>query len=257
MSAVSWDRRCLLLTNHAMVLAVITSDPGVRIREIAQKVEITERAVESLIGDLIQVGFLSRRRSGRRNVYEVHGDANLRHPLIADTTVGGLLNVITPDEPEIKPEDAFGDAGITEETLACIEASVAPIVRTETTSTKEGTAVKKVLVYMIVTSVLLGASVAVAATTRQHHARPTPPTHHAPQSAPNATPAVTHSGASIPKITVGTVESHASKPKPHAHKRTHTPPRHRRPRRRRSPHRAARVQPRHRPGAPPPPARRR
>ena len=66
------DRRCLLLTNHALVMAVIAEDPNLRVKEIAERVEVTERAVESLLHDLIDVGFLSRRRVGRRNVYEVH-----------------------------------------------------------------------------------------------------------------------------------------------------------------------------------------
>ena len=72
MTTFSWDRKCLLFTNHALVLGVIAADPAVRIRDIAERVEITERAVEILLRDLIQVGFLTRKRVGRRNVYEVH-----------------------------------------------------------------------------------------------------------------------------------------------------------------------------------------
>ena len=219
---MAWDRRCLLLTNHAMVLAVISSDPGVRIREIAQKVEITERAVESLIADLINVGFLSRSRSGRRNVYELHGEANLRHPLVADTTVDQLIGAITPEEPIAKPEETFGVELTPEETLSCIESSVAPIVSAEVHSTREGQTIKKVLVYMVVTSVLLCASVAVAATTRSHHhPRPTQPTHQsAPKSAANATPAVSHLRVTTPKSTAATAESTSSRP--HTRTKTHT-----------------------------------
>ena len=64
MEGLSWDRRCILLTNHALIPGVIVAEPGVRIREIAERVEITERAVESLLADLIQVGFLPRAELG-------------------------------------------------------------------------------------------------------------------------------------------------------------------------------------------------
>src|SRR5436853_164470 len=96
MTTFSWDRKCLLFTNHALVLGVIAADPAVRIRDIAERVEITERAVEILLRDLIQVGFLTRKRVGRRNVYEVHRHEKLRHPLIDERDVGGVVRAMLP-----------------------------------------------------------------------------------------------------------------------------------------------------------------
>jgi hypothetical protein len=165
MEAFSWDRKCLLLTNHALVLGVIAADPGVRIREIAERVEITERAVESLLTDLIQVGFLTRRRAGRRNVYEVHRDQKLRHPLIQDRQVGNVIEAMTPAEPAAKPEPRFVNSGVfTEETLARATPTVDPM-NTSATSTKKGVTMKRVLVYMVAAALLVFASAAIAATT--------------------------------------------------------------------------------------------
>lgn len=166
MEAFSWDRKCLLLTNHALVLGVIAADPGVRIREIAERVEITERAVESLLTDLIQVGFLTRRRAGRRNVYEVHRDQKLRHPLIHDRQVGNVIEAMTPAEPAAKPEPRFVNSSVfTEETLARATPTVDPMNTSAATSTKKGVTMKRVLVYMVAAALLVFASAAIAATT--------------------------------------------------------------------------------------------
>ena len=173
MDALGWDRRCLLLTNHALVLSVIAEEPTVRIREIAERVEITERAVESLLADLISVGFLSRKRVGRRNAYQVHGESRLRHPLVSEGTVSGLLGAIAPGHWPATPEPAFAhpDTGTDspEETLSCGDRREQSMLRAATSSTKEGVTMKRVLVYMVVASLLAFATAALAATTGGHH----------------------------------------------------------------------------------------
>jgi DNA-binding Lrp family transcriptional regulator len=204
MDGVLCDRRCLLLSNHALVLRVIAADPRVRVREIAERVEISERAVESLISELIDVGFLSRRRSGRRNVYEVFTGAKLRHPLISEHTVGDLVEAIAP--PEGGPEAAELDApapviAVTpDEILASLGATGASLMTAETQSTKDGGTVK-VLVYMVVASVLLCASVAVAATRVGHHAKPVPPPHEVTQPAAARKATATHAFAGGAAVT--------------------------------------------------------
>jgi hypothetical protein len=201
MEAFSWDRKCLLLTNHALVLGVIAADPGVRIREIADRVEITERAVESLLTDLIRVGFLTRRRAGRRNVYEVHRDQKLRHPLIQDRDVGNVIEAMTPDEAAAKPEPRFVNSGVfTEETLARATPTMDPM-NTSATSTKKGVTMKRVLVYMVAAALLVFASAAIAATTngrtapkhRVTHPSPPAPAQTSAQAAQRPAPAVTRS----------------------------------------------------------------
>ena len=61
----------LLVTNHAQVLAYIARNPSARLRDVAESVELTERAVQRLVAELELGGFLHRVKVGRRNRYEV------------------------------------------------------------------------------------------------------------------------------------------------------------------------------------------
>ncbi|GIU96842.1 MAG: ArsR family transcriptional regulator [Actinomycetota bacterium] len=89
-------RRWTFLTNHAHVLLAIARDPGIRLREIAERVGITERAAQRIVAELEREGYLTRRRSGRRNVYELHTELPLRHPLEERHAVGELLDLLRP-----------------------------------------------------------------------------------------------------------------------------------------------------------------
>ena len=82
------------LSNHAHVLFCIAKEPEVRLREVAEKVGITERAVQRIVADLEDGGYLSRIREGRRNRYEVHGDRPLRHSIEAHLAVSVLVDLI-------------------------------------------------------------------------------------------------------------------------------------------------------------------
>lgn len=83
------------LTNHARVLAYIADAPGVRLREVAAHVEITERAAHRIVGELEADGYLTRHRVGARNFYEVHPDRPLgRHPMEPDHGIGELLRLL-------------------------------------------------------------------------------------------------------------------------------------------------------------------
>lgn len=82
------------LSNHGYVLACLAHDPGIRLRDVAQMVGITERAVQKIVADLEAGGFLTRVRIGRRNHYEVFRDRPLRHALGSHQTVGVLLDMI-------------------------------------------------------------------------------------------------------------------------------------------------------------------
>lgn len=80
-----------LLSNHGLVLLCIAGEPTMRVRDIAGMVGITERAAQRIVGELIAGGYLSRRREGRRNVYEVHRNAPVRHPAWGEREVRHLL----------------------------------------------------------------------------------------------------------------------------------------------------------------------
>jgi DNA-binding MarR family transcriptional regulator len=82
------------LTNHAHVLLCLAREPGARIRDVAADVGITERAVQRIVVDLEQAGYLRRRRAGRRNRYELRVDLPLRHPLEQHRLVSSLLALV-------------------------------------------------------------------------------------------------------------------------------------------------------------------
>ncbi|WP_329416119.1 winged helix-turn-helix domain-containing protein [Streptomyces sp. NBC_00704] len=86
------------LTNHARVLAVIADDNSARIRDIAAHCRLTERAVQKIIADLEQDGYLSHTREGRGNTYRIEPDRVLRHPAEAGLSVAALLSLLARDE---------------------------------------------------------------------------------------------------------------------------------------------------------------
>jgi len=79
------------LTNHAHVLNCIAADPDTRLRDVAVRVGITERSAQLIVADLVEAGYLTRTRVGRRNHYQIHPDIPLRHPIERDHEIGALL----------------------------------------------------------------------------------------------------------------------------------------------------------------------
>ncbi|KJE77778.1 hypothetical protein FEAC_05270 [Ferrimicrobium acidiphilum DSM 19497] len=82
------------LTNHGHVLVCIAGDPGIRGRDIASRVGITERAAQAIIADLVDGNYVKRTRIGRRNHYEIHPDQPLRHPVEQPHSIGELLQLV-------------------------------------------------------------------------------------------------------------------------------------------------------------------
>jgi DNA-binding MarR family transcriptional regulator len=91
--------RWTFLTNHLHVLACLTRDPELRIRDIADLIGITERTTVQILSQLEAAGYLTKTRVGRRNRYTVHSELPLRHPLNNGRQVGELLRVIEPEIP--------------------------------------------------------------------------------------------------------------------------------------------------------------
>ncbi|MYY80910.1 MarR family transcriptional regulator [Streptomyces sp. SID335] len=86
------------ITSHARVLAAIADNPNIRIRDIAARCRLTERAVSRIISDLEQDGYLSHTREGRTNTYRIDPDKVLRHPAEAGLPVASLLSLLVQDE---------------------------------------------------------------------------------------------------------------------------------------------------------------
>lgn len=82
------------LSNHGHVLVCLALNDDETMREIAQKVGITERAVQRIVTDLEEAGVILRERFGRRNRYSVNLQAGLRHPMEACCTVGDLVGMV-------------------------------------------------------------------------------------------------------------------------------------------------------------------
>ncbi|GGY80980.1 transcriptional regulator [Streptomyces olivaceoviridis] len=90
------------LTNHARVLAAVADNPHARIRDIAARCRLTDRAVQKIIVDLEQDGYLSHTREGRGNTYRIDPSRTLRHPAEAGIglTVASLLSMLVRDEAQ-------------------------------------------------------------------------------------------------------------------------------------------------------------
>ena len=84
------------LTNHAQALLCIAHDPGVRLREVASALGITERAAFGIVSDLVEAGYVLKDKQGRRNRYEVQVDLPLPEASLRRRTVGQLLDLLVP-----------------------------------------------------------------------------------------------------------------------------------------------------------------
>jgi DNA-binding MarR family transcriptional regulator len=87
------------LSNHGNVIVYIDEHPDARLREIAEAVGITERATHKLVSELVDEGYITRRRVGRRNEYSVNCEQHLRHPALSRHTVRELLVGMTRPLP--------------------------------------------------------------------------------------------------------------------------------------------------------------
>ncbi len=82
------------LSNHAHVLVCLARSPGIRLREVAFRIGITERAVQRIVAELEEAGYITRMKDGRTNRYTIHRDQPLRHVVEMHHTVGDLLDSV-------------------------------------------------------------------------------------------------------------------------------------------------------------------
>ena len=88
--APAWN----FLSNHAHTLICLAKDPTARMRDVADRVGITERAAMRIVSHLEDAGILTRQKEGRRNRYVIHTEKHLRHPLESECSVGSLLSMV-------------------------------------------------------------------------------------------------------------------------------------------------------------------
>jgi hypothetical protein len=93
LAAANWT----FLTNHARVLLCIAHDPGIRLRDIAARLEITERSAYGIVTDLTQAGYIIKQKDGRRNRYQIQMHLPLPEPTSRERTLGEVLALLTGD----------------------------------------------------------------------------------------------------------------------------------------------------------------
>ena len=89
------------LSNHAQALLCIADDPDIRLRDIAASVGITERAAHRIVDELVEGGYLSRSRRGRRNHYKVKRHLALRDPMLRDRKLADLLELFAGSDGRV------------------------------------------------------------------------------------------------------------------------------------------------------------
>lgn len=89
-TASSWT----FLTNHAHVLLCLAKSPATRIRDLATEIGITERAVQHILTELSDSGYIERFRAGRSNTYTIDTSKHLKHPIESERTILDLIKLI-------------------------------------------------------------------------------------------------------------------------------------------------------------------
>jgi hypothetical protein len=109
LTATGWT----FLTNHGRVLLCIARDPGIRLRDIAASLGVTERSAFGIVTDLTEAGYIVKQRDGRRNRYEVQAHLPLREPTSRERTIGDLLALLASSSTAdaAGPAEAAGTAG--------------------------------------------------------------------------------------------------------------------------------------------------
>jgi hypothetical protein len=97
------------LTNHARVLVCIAHDPGLRLRDIAATLDITERSAYSIVADLTADGYVVKDKEGRRNRYQIQPHLPLPEAITKERTIGEVLDVLVESRPPTHDDEPTGE----------------------------------------------------------------------------------------------------------------------------------------------------
>ena len=92
-------------TNHARVLICIARDPGVRLRDLAVALGITERSAYGIVTDLVEAGYVVKDKDGRRNHYQVEAQLPLPEPISRERTIGDVLGLLVDADAHRRPSE--------------------------------------------------------------------------------------------------------------------------------------------------------
>lgn len=95
MSSTDNHKTWTFLTNHAQVLLCLAEEPDIRLRDVAERVGITERAAQRILAELIDAGYVRAERIGRRNRYTVDRNHAMRHSAQLGHEIGALLEALS------------------------------------------------------------------------------------------------------------------------------------------------------------------
>lgn len=95
MSSPGEPKTWTFLTNHAQVLLCLAETPDIRLRDVAERVGITERATQRILAELVEAGYVKTARVGRRNSYTVDREHAMRHTAQFGYEIGALLEALT------------------------------------------------------------------------------------------------------------------------------------------------------------------
>ena len=95
--------RWSFFTNHARVLICIARDPGMRLRDLADALDITERSAYAIVADLVEAGYIVKDKDGRRNRYQVESQLPLPEPIGQERTIGEVLGLLIDADARTRP----------------------------------------------------------------------------------------------------------------------------------------------------------
>jgi len=102
-STTDMSRDWGFLTNHGRVLLCIARDPGMRLRDIAGELAITERTAYGIVTDLTNAGYVVKTKDGRRNRYQIQEHLPLRETVTRERSIGEVLNLLVDARPRRSP----------------------------------------------------------------------------------------------------------------------------------------------------------
>jgi len=100
MSSHADEKPWTFVTSHTQVLLCLAQDPETRLRDVADRVGITERAAQRIVSDLVEAGYVARTRIGRRNRYTINPTVHMRHDAQQGHPIGSLLEVLLDEQAD-------------------------------------------------------------------------------------------------------------------------------------------------------------
>jgi hypothetical protein len=90
-------------TNHARALICIARDPGIRLRDLAVALDVTERSAYGIVSDLVDGGYVFKEKDGRRNRYRVEAQLPLPESIGRERTIGDVLGLLVDVDSRSRP----------------------------------------------------------------------------------------------------------------------------------------------------------